>query len=147
MQFGQGKPPLGVIFDCDMGNRIDTALALALLYGLDGKNECRVVSVSTSKDNLNSAALCETIGRFYAGTVSGAFAAVGRTLPVGMSIEGKMREDTPMLTEPLAKKNIDGTPVYAHGIHKLVDTAETPALIRNAFTAQQDQNCIVVLAG
>ena len=44
MQFpGQGKPPVGIIFDCDMGNSIDDALALALLYGFDGKNEARVI--------------------------------------------------------------------------------------------------------
>ena len=55
--------------------------------------------------------------------------------------------DTAMLTEPLSKKNAEGAPVYEHGIHKLNDTAEVAALIRNAFTAQHDQNAIVVLAG
>lgn len=148
MQFpGTGKPPAGIIFDCDMGNSIDDALAMALLYGLDGKNEVRVVSVSVSKSNLKSAALCEAIGRFYSGAVSGAFNAAGRTLPVGMSTEGKMPEDTPMLTVPLAKKTPEGTPLYGHGIEHLNDTAETPALIRNAFTSQHDQNSIVVLTG
>lgn len=148
MQFpGQGKPAVGIIFDSDMGNSIDDALALALLYGFDGKREVRVVSVSVSKSNLKSAALCEAIGRFYAGAVSGAFFAFGRTLPVGFSTDGMMPEDTPMLTEPLAKKNAEGAPVYDHGIHDLNDTAEPAALIRNAFTAQHDQNAIVVLAG
>ena len=79
MQFpGQGKPPVGIIFDSDMGNRIDTALAMSLLYGLDGKNEARVVSISVSKSTLKSAALCEAIGRFYAGAVNGGFASVRR---------------------------------------------------------------------
>ena len=147
MQFpGQGKPPVGIIFDSDMGNRIDTALAMALLYGLDGKNEARVVSVSVSKSNLKSAALCEAIGRFYAGAVNGGFASVGRSLPVGMADDGRMADDTPMFSV-LAKKDDKGAPVYPHGIHSLVDTAEVPALIRNAFTSQQDNNAIVVLAG
>ncbi|HUS06204.1 MAG TPA: nucleoside hydrolase [Bryobacteraceae bacterium] len=148
MQFaGQAKPPVGIIFDCDMGNSIDAALALALLYGLDGKNEARVVSISVSKSNLKSAAYCEAFGRFYAGAVSGAFNSAGRTLPVGMAIHGKDQRDTPMLTVPLAKVNAKGDPVYAHGIHKLNDTAEVAALIRNAFTAQHDENALVVLAG
>ena len=43
MQFGQGKPPVGTVFDCDMGNSIDDALALAMLYGFQGKNETRVL--------------------------------------------------------------------------------------------------------
>jgi inosine-uridine nucleoside N-ribohydrolase len=130
-----------------MGNSIDDALALALLYGLDGKSEARVVSVSVSKSNLKAAAFCEAAGRFYAGAVSGAFSAFGRTLPVGLSTGGWRPEDTPMLEVPLAKKNAEGAPVYSHGIEKLNDTAETTALIRNAFTAQHDQNAVVVLAG
>ncbi|MGH9659491.1 MAG: nucleoside hydrolase [Bryobacteraceae bacterium] len=142
-----GKPPLGVIFDTDMGNSVDDALALALLYGFDGKNESRVVAVSVSKSNLKAAAFCEAVGRFYAGAVSGAFGGFGRTLPVGLSVEGKMAEDTPLLNVPLERKKPDGTPVYEHGIHKLTDTAEAPALIRNSLTAQQDQNAVVVLAG
>lgn len=145
--FGQGKPPVGVIFDSDMGNNIGAALALALLYGLDGKNEARVVSVSVSRPSLNSAAFSEAIGRFYAGPVSGAFGGFGRSLPIGMSVEGKMAEDTPMLTQTLAKQKPDGTPLYANNIHKLNDTADPAALIRNAFTAQHDQNAIVVVAG
>src|SRR5215471_4030481 len=107
MQFpGQGKPPVGIIFDCDMDS-IDDALALALLYGFDGKNEARVVSVSVSKPNLKAAAFCETIGRFYAGTVSGAFGGFGRTLPIGLASDGKTAEDTPMLSAPLAKRNAE----------------------------------------
>jgi inosine-uridine nucleoside N-ribohydrolase len=148
MQFpDEGKPPVGIIFDCDLGNRIDDTLALALLYGFDGKREARVVSLSVTKSNLKAAAFCEAIGRFYAGAVSGAFSAVGRTLPVGLATDGKMPEDAPLFTVPLARVNADGSPVYGHGIEKLNDTAEPTALIRNAFTAQHDQNCVVVLAG
>lgn len=148
MQFpGQGKPPVGVVFDSDMGNGIDDALALALLYGFDGKNEARVISLSVSKSNLNSAAFCEVMGRFYSGAVSGAFNAAGRTLPTGMANDGNSPEDTPMLTVPLGKRMPDGTPAYAHGIHKLIDTADVSALIRNAFTSQYDDNSIAVLTG
>jgi hypothetical protein len=35
---GQGKPPIGIVFDSDLGNGIDDALALAMLYGFEGKN-------------------------------------------------------------------------------------------------------------
>ncbi|MFN3325831.1 MAG: nucleoside hydrolase [Bryobacteraceae bacterium] len=146
MQSPQAKPPVGVIFDCDM-SRVDDALALALLYGLDGKDEARVVSISVSKSNLQAAAFCEAVGRFYSGAVNSGFAALGRTLPIGLSVAGKLPEDLPMLTGPLSKLNDKGEPVYFHGIHQLNDTAEVDALIRNAFTSQHDQNAIVVLAG
>ena len=144
---GQERPPVGIIFDCGLGNSIDEALALALLYGLDGKNEARVISLSVSKPNLKAAALCEAIARFYGGASSGAFGAVGRTLPVGLADEGKSPEDTPMLTVPLSKLNEAGAPLYSHGIEKPTDTAEVRALIRNALSQQPDQSCVVVLTG
>jgi hypothetical protein len=144
---GQGTQTAGIIFDSGMGNNIDEALALALLYGLDGKQEARVIALSVSKPNLKSAALCEAIGRFYAGASNGGFGAVGRTLPVGLAEDGKLPEDTPMLTVPLSRKNEEGKPLYSHGIEKLTDTAEARTLIRNAITQQPDQSCIIVLTG
>ena len=142
MQFpAQEKPPVGLVFDSDMGAAIDTALALAMLYGFDGKGEARVASVSVTKSSLQAAAFCEVVGRFY-----GSIGGFGKVLPVGLSIGGRKPEDTPMLSVPLARRNPEGKPVYENAIHKLNDTAEVPALIRNALTAQYDQNCIVVLA-
>ncbi len=146
MQFFGGRQPVGTLFDSDMGNSIDDVLALAMLYGLDGKNETRVVSVSVSKANLKAAALAEVIGRFYAGTVSGAFAAVGRLLPVGLSERGKMPEDTPLF-KILDKRNEKGEKIYQHGIDRIIDTAEIGPLLRNALTSQQDGNAIVVMTG
>lgn len=143
----QEKQQVGVIIDSGLGDSIDEALALALLYGFDGKNEARVVALSVSKPNLKSAALCEAIGRFYAGAASGAFGAVGRTLPVGLADAGKSPEDTPMLTAPLGRKNEEGKPLYNHGIEKLTDTAEVRALLRNALQQQPDQSCVVILTG
>ena len=41
------KPPVGIIFDCDMA-QIDDALALSLMFGLDGKREARVASMRSA---------------------------------------------------------------------------------------------------
>jgi hypothetical protein len=143
----QEKQPVGIVFDCGMGNSIDEALALALLYGFDGKREARVLALSVSKPNLKAAALCEAIGRFYAGASNGGFGAFGRTLPVGLAEAGPLPADTPMLTVPLARKNEEGKPLYNHGIEKLTDTAEVRALLRNALSQQPDQSCVVISTG
>lgn len=146
MQRGPGIQPVGIVFDCDLGNQIDDALALALLYGLDGKGECRVVATTVSKPNLKSAALSEVIGRFYAGEVSAAFNASGRTLPVGLATLGGHGEDTPMLSV-LAKQTAEGKPVYPHAIDRVADTAEPVNVLRNALSAQQLGNAVIVATG
>ena len=140
MQFIGSKPTVGVLYDGALGYRLDAALGLAVLYGLDGKNECRVVALSVPNNNLHAAAFTEIIGRFYAGAVNGSFGAIGRTLPVGMAT-GKPEEDSPMLKAVLAN------PAYAHSINHLNDTADPRAMLRNALTAQHDQNAVLVLAG
>lgn len=147
MQFpGQAKPAVGVLFDCYVGRTIDEFLAMALLYGLDGKNECRVISLTVSNPSLKAAAAAEAVSRFYAGAASGAFNFPGRALPVGLLDKGTPLE-SPLITVPLAKTTPEGTPVYSHGINKLTDTADPRAVIRNALTGLHDANGIVVAAG
>jgi hypothetical protein len=130
------KPPVGVIFDCDMAG-IDDVLALALLYGLDGKREARVASISLSRPSVHAAAFCDAVSRFYAG----AAAPFMRMLPVGMELKGKPVAPEAMFAPALAK------PDYKHTIHQLNDTADPAALIRNALSAHHDGNCLAVLAG
>src|SRR5206468_7679955 len=99
MQFGgQGKPSVGVLFDCDMGNGIDDALAVALLYGLQGKNESRVIGFTTSKPNFKSAALCDVLWRFYQGVPEGGFSGFLPPVSIGLALHGARPEDTPMLS-------------------------------------------------
>ena len=142
-QFQMGKPSVGVVYDCGMAS-IDDALALALLFGSQGKSESRVISVSVTKCNLKAAAFADALVRFYTGP-PGPFGPA--YMAIGMSTTGLMPEDTPMLTTPLAKTDADGKPLYPRGVSKMNDTADTSALIRNAFSAQYDDNALVVLSG
>jgi len=146
---GQAKPPVGIVFDSDLGNGVDAALALALLYGFEGKGEARLVSDSTSWSKLESAAFADVLARFYAGPppATGASGFERPMPPIGMAEHGNLGGDTAVLDAVLEKKTADGMPAYPHGIHKLNDTADPVALIRNALTAQFDANSVVVLAG
>src|ERR1035437_6992773 len=138
MQFpSQSKPPVGIVFDADLGNTIDDALALAMLYGFQGKNESRVLSVSTTKSSLAAAIFADVLVRFYTGE-PGPFAPA---IPIGLSLSGNMSAPNPMLDA------VAGNPKFARNIVKMNDTADPVALIRNALSAQCDQNAIVLLTG
>ena len=43
--------PVPIIFDTDMGNDIDDALALGLIHALQSKGECKLLAVTLTKDN------------------------------------------------------------------------------------------------
>jgi hypothetical protein len=135
--YGMGKPSVGVVYDASFGSTIDSALGLALLYGLQGKNESRVVSVTVSKSSLNAAIFADILVRFYTGEPN-PFTGV---TPIGLNLSGKMPQDTPMIT------TVIGKPDYPRDITKMNDTADPVATIRNALSAHHDQNALVVLAG
>ena len=140
------KPSVGIVLDTGL-SRIDDVLAMALLYGLDGKKEERLVSVSVSRANLKAAIYSDVVGRFYAGAVSGAIGFGGRTLPVGLADSGPLKEDLPFFTQPLTHMMLDGKPAYNSDIKTDLDTAEIVAVVRNALTAQWDGNTIIIVNG
>ena len=143
MQFPGQAPIPGVIY-CTTMRRPDSALALALLFGLQGKREARVGAVVLSEAGLNAAAFCDAVARFYAGP--GPLANSNRALPVGLAAYGPLPPDSPMVTAVMARRDEKGEPVFPHSIKRISDTSEPVAVIHNAITAQSDGKAIVVLS-
>ena len=143
----QKKPPLAVLFDSSLDGDIDQVLALAMLFGLEGRRQVRVASLSTSRFNLRIATFIDLVARFYAGDKPGA--VISRNPPsIGMSTAGKQTDAVPpTLDAALLKSSADGKPVYFRTLPTVNDTADAVALIRNALSAQVDRNAAIVLAG
>src|SRR5262245_17295061 len=115
-QAGRGtvKPPMGIAFDGDLGNRIDAVLAVAMLNGFAAKGEARRITLSISRPSLKAAQVADVISGFYAGRVITPTGGVGQN-PEGMigMPETGTPDDSPVLAAILSKKGPDGTPVYA----------------------------------
>ena len=45
---GSARPPIGIAFEGDFGQRIDAVLAVAMLNGLTAKTEARRIALSVS---------------------------------------------------------------------------------------------------
>lgn len=145
MQFpGTAKPPAGILFDTSL-RRIDEVLALAMLHGFESKDQARVASVSIGNGNLRAAQFCDALNHFYASATTGTAAMFMHFAPIGLA-EAKPA-DSPMLSAPLEKKGPDGKPVQVTTVADINDTADPATLMRNALTAQYDQNAAIVLSG
>lgn len=130
MQFPGGfKPPHGIVFDAAFGDNLDDLAALTLLMGLDAKNECRAISLSTTKENLGSAGLFEVFQKLYG----------GRPVAVGMAVNGHGKATTPILDAALAGQTVS--------VQSVLDTAEPHGNIRNALTGQPDGNVSIIATG
>ena len=105
------------------------------------RSRCACRRVSTSRFNLQTAAFLDVVARFFAAELAGDFVPNKIPLPIGMHSAGKQTDAVPpMLSAALTKVGAEGSPVYPRGIEKLNDTADPVALMRNALTAQVDQN-------
>jgi inosine-uridine nucleoside N-ribohydrolase len=75
--------PLHVIFDTDMGNDVDDALALAMLHAFASRGELKLLAVTVSKDNPWASEYVRMVDEYY-----------GRgAIPVGIVHDGKTQED------------------------------------------------------
>ncbi|MBN9659679.1 MAG: nucleoside hydrolase [Acidobacteria bacterium] len=119
-------PPIPVIFDTDMGNDIDDALALAMLHSLESRGEIRLLAVTVTKDNPWAPRFVSAVNTFY-----------GRAgIPIGMVKNGVTREEGNYL-----RKSIEGRYTYSS------QTQDAVELLKKTLSAQPDGSVVVIQVG
>jgi inosine-uridine nucleoside N-ribohydrolase len=127
-----------VIFDTDMGNDIDDALALALLHALESRGECHIVAVTITKDNSWAAPYIDLVNTFYRRP----------EIPIGMvKRSGVTPEDSAMIRVPAERKRPDGSFVYPHKVLSGADAPDAVAVLRKALEGQPDHSVTIVQVG
>ena len=140
--FGRGKASAGAFFDSDF-TTMDSLLALAVLYGMQGKNDCRVSVISSSRPDLATVGFIDAVERYYRGPARN----FSQVTPVGMRTQGPAGSTPPAFVAPFARKKDDGTMLYTNQVKSAIDTADPNTLFRNYLLGQADQNAFFVLAG
>jgi len=126
-----------VIFDTDMGNDIDDALALAMLHAFESRGEARLLAVTLTKDNPYAAVYVDLVNHFY-----------GRgTIPVGAVRNGKTPEDSAMIRVPAERKRPDGALLYPRRLASGNDAPEATGLLRQVLASQSDNSVVIVQVG
>lgn len=132
-----GQNPTGIIFDTDMGNDVDDALALAMLHAFQNRHEVNLLAVTITKDNKWAAPYVDLVNTFY-----------GRPeIPIGMVRNGKTPESNPMIQIPSERRRADGSFVYAHRILDGTQAPEAASLLRQTLAKQKDGSVVVVQVG
>ncbi len=146
-----GRQPVGIVYNTPM-DRPDAALALSLLLQMEGRREARTAALAVTGAGLAAAVYCDILIHFYFG--GGAAGGGGqvpnsnRLLPVGLTVGTPMAADAAFV-KAIVERRKDGAnePLYARAVRRVADTAEVPALLRNALTGMQDGNVVFVLSG
>lgn len=133
--FAQSTP---VIFDTDMGNDVDDALALAMLHAFESRGECRLIAVTITKDNPWSAVYVDLVNTFY-----------GRGhIPIGVvKGSGVTPENNPMIQIPAERQRPDGSLVYPRRLASGAEAPDAVALLRRVLAAEKDGTVVIVQVG
>jgi len=128
--------PVRVIFDTDMGNDIDDALALAILHSFESRAEAKILAVTVTKDNPYAAEFVDIVDTFY-----------GRgEIPIGIVKNGKTPKDSPMIHAPSERKNPDGSYVYPRRL-KLGAAPDAVGVLRKVLASEKDGSVTIVQVG
>lgn len=127
-----------VIFDTDMGNDVDDALALAMLHALESRGECRIVAVTVTKDNPWAAVYVDLVNTFY-----------GRAyIPIGVvKGSGITPADSRMIQEPAERKDNAGRYIYPRRLASGAEAPDATSVLKRALTDEADASVVVVQVG
>lgn len=120
--------PVPLIFDTDMGNDVDDALALAIIHSLESRGETKLLAVTITKDNPYAARFIDIVDTFY-----------GRPeIPIGVVRNGKTPEDSAMIRVPVESNR------YAR---RSAPPADAVDVLRKALSAAPDHSVVIAQVG
>ena len=126
--------PVRLIFDTDIGNDVDDALALGVIHALQSRGQCQLLAVTITKDNPRAAEFVDAVNTFY-----------GRgDIPVGIVHDGVTKEEGKFLK--LARQEDDQQLRYPHDLQG-DEAPDAVQLLRQILPVQPDHSVVIAQVG
>ncbi|GHT55383.1 hypothetical protein AGMMS49982_21250 [Bacteroidia bacterium] len=128
----EGKPPVSVIFDTDLGPDYDDVGALTVLHALADRGEARILATVASNRYPLTSICIDAVNHYY-----------GRPeLPIGAPVVGTVQEDghAEKWTEALAAH-------FVHRINSMDDVPDAVPVYRRILAGEPDSSVVVVTVG
>lgn len=127
--------PVQLIFDTDLGNDVDDALAMGCIHALQSRGECELLAVTITKDHELAAAFADVINTFY-----------GRgEIPIGVCrsdvTNGKGRFNG------LAEIQDNGKDRFPHDLRSGKDAPDAVNLLRRTLASAEDNSVVIAQVG
>lgn len=123
--------PVPIIFDTDMGNDVDDAMALAMIHNLEKRGACKLLAITVTKDNPKAAAYTDALNTFY-----------GKPdIPIGTVRNGPTKDEGRYL------KIADDAAKYPHDLKSGADAPDALVVLRKTLAAQPDNSVTLLQVG
>lgn len=132
---GAAARPVPIIFDTDIGNDVDDALALGVIHALQSRGECELLAVTITKDQALCASFVDAVNTFY-----------GRgNIPIGIVKGGATPEEGKFVG--LAAQRDNGELRYPHDLVNGNEALDATVLLRQVLSAQPDHSVVIAQVG
>lgn len=126
--------PTKLIFDTDIGNDVDDALALGVIHSLQSRGQCELLAVTITKDNALAGPFVDAINTFY-----------GRgDIPIGVVRDGVTPADGNFL--PLAQQRDGDALRYPRDLEP-GQAEDALVVLRRALAAAEDRSVVIAQVG
>ncbi len=125
-----------VIFDTDMGNDIDDALALAMLNNYIDLDKINLLGVISSKSNIYSVIYIDILNSWYGHP----------NIPLGIVKDGKT-PDKPTFTKHVADMKSEGENIFHGSIEDYSLLPDGVDLYRKLLSEAPDQSVVIITVG
>jgi inosine-uridine nucleoside N-ribohydrolase len=134
----QADHPQSLIFETDMGNDVDDALALDMLYKYVDADKIDLVAVMTNKAKRYSAEYIDLANLWYGHP----------DIPIGIVQNGVPSDEAVDYTQAVVEMKGDkGEPLFARSIKDATALPDAPTLYRKILAAQPDSSVNIVSVG
>lgn len=136
---GTAQAPLNIIFETDMGNDVDDALALDMLYKYMDAGQINLMGITINKEGTAPAELIDIMGTFYGYP----------EIPIGI-IHGGADCETDAINYAKAVVELkaeDGSPLFPRSLIGYEDLPEAHKLYRKLLASAEDKSVTVISVG
>lgn len=127
--------PVKLIYDTDMGNDVDDALALAIIHALQNRGECELLAVTITKDHVECAPYIDALNTFY-----------GRPdIPVGI-VKGGVTPEQSKFTG-VTQEKADGKYLFPHDLTINDEIPDALDVLRKTLAEQPDGSVVIAQVG
>ncbi|WP_029905360.1 nucleoside hydrolase [Prevotella sp. 10(H)] len=133
----KNSQPINIIFDTDMGNDVDDALALDMLYKYIEAGRVNLLAIPTTKVSKHCAEYVDIMNTWYGHP----------DIPIGIVVNGTKIDNEDNFVRVVCQMQKDGKPVFERTVKDYNAFPKSVDLYRKVLAAQPDASVYIVSVG
>ncbi len=128
---------INVIFDTDMGNDVDDALALDMLYKYLDQDRIQLLGIPTTKKSPYCVEYIDIMNTWYGYP----------DIPIGMVVNGSEKDNEDNFVRAVCQMEKDGKPAFERTVKDYETLPASVVLYRKCLAAQEDNSVVIISVG